>query len=55
MVFLNGKKILEKMKQDKLVLSMSLRIGMGNPAIEVARKMGFDYIYVVGVTYGLFH
>ena len=46
MVLLNGKKILEKMKQDKLVLSLSLRVGMGNPAIEVARKMGFDYIYV---------
>ncbi|MEA2089669.1 MAG: aldolase/citrate lyase family protein, partial [Thermoproteota archaeon] len=33
------------MKRDELVLSMSLRVGMGNPAIEVASKLGFDYVY----------
>jgi 4-hydroxy-2-oxoheptanedioate aldolase len=45
-VVLNGKKILDKLRQDELVLSMSLRVGMGNPAIEVAQKMGFDYMYI---------
>ena len=43
---MNGKELLEKMKQDQVVLSMSLRLGMGNPAIEVARKAGFDFIYI---------
>ncbi len=43
---MNGKTLLEKMKNDELVLSMSLRIGMGNPAIEAAKKTGFDYIYI---------
>jgi len=41
----SGKDILEKMKRDELVLSMSLRVGMGNPSIEVASKLGFDYVY----------
>ncbi|MCK4313412.1 hypothetical protein KAW04_01475, partial [Candidatus Bathyarchaeota archaeon] len=36
---------MEKMKRDELVLSMSLRVGMGNPSIEVASKLGFDYVY----------
>lgn len=40
-----GKDVLEKMKRDELVLSMSLRVGMGNPSIEVASKLGFDYVY----------
>lgn len=40
-----GKDVLEKMKRDELVLSMGLRIGMGNPSIEVASKLGFDYVY----------
>ena len=44
-MFLTGKDILEKMKRDELVLSMSLRVGMGNPSIEVASKLGFDYVY----------
>ncbi|MGD8566138.1 MAG: aldolase/citrate lyase family protein [Candidatus Bathyarchaeota archaeon] len=43
---MNGKTILEKMRRDELVLSMSLRIGMGNPSIEVAGRLGFDYVYV---------
>ena len=42
---MSGKDVLEKMKRNELVLSMSLRVGMGNPSIEVARKLGFDYIY----------
>jgi len=41
----SGKDVLEKMKHDKLVLSMSLRVGMGNSSIEVAGKLGFDYVY----------
>jgi len=41
----SGKDVLEKMKRDELVLSMSLRVGMGNPSIEVASKLGFDYVY----------
>jgi 4-hydroxy-2-oxoheptanedioate aldolase len=44
-IFVNGKDVLEKMKRDELVLSMSLRVGMGNPSIEVASKLGFDYVY----------
>jgi 4-hydroxy-2-oxoheptanedioate aldolase len=40
-----GKDVLEKMKRDELVLSMSLRVGMGNPSIEVASKFGFDCVY----------
>lgn len=44
-VFMNGKDVSEKMKRDELVLSMSLRVGMGNPSIEVAGKLGFDYVY----------
>ena len=44
-MFVNGKDVLEKMKRDELVLSMSLRVGMGNPSIEVASKLGFDYVY----------
>lgn len=44
-MFVGGKDVLEKMKRDKLVLSMSLRVGMGNPSIEVAGKLGFDYVY----------
>jgi len=43
---MNGKTVLEKMKQDRLVLSMSLRVGMGNPSIEVASKLGFDFLYL---------
>ena len=43
---MNGRDLLEKMRRDELVLSMSLRVGMGNPAIEVARKTGFDFIYI---------
>lgn len=43
---MNGKDLLEKMRRDELVLSMSLRIGMGNPAIEVAKKTGFDFLYI---------
>lgn len=42
---MSAKRVLEKMKRDELVLSMSLRVGMGNPAIEVASKLGFDYVY----------
>ena len=45
-MFMNGKDVLEKMKRDKLVLSMSLRVGMGNPSIEVASKLGFDFVYL---------
>jgi 4-hydroxy-2-oxoheptanedioate aldolase len=45
-ITLNGKDLMEKMKCDEIVLSMSLRVGMGNPAIEVAKKTGFDFIYV---------
>jgi len=46
LVMLVGRKdVLEKMKRDELVLSMSLRVGMGNPSIEVASKLGFDYVY----------
>lgn len=41
----NGKDVLEKMKRDELVLSMSLRVGIGNPSIEVASELGFDYVY----------
>ena len=41
----SGREVLEKMKRDELVLSMSLRVGMGNPSIEVAGKLGFDYVY----------
>ena len=44
-MLVSGKDVLEKMKRDELVLSMSLRIGMGNSSIEVARKLGFDYVY----------
>ena len=44
-IFVSGKDVLEKMKRDELVLSMSLRVGMGNPSIEVASKLGFDYVY----------
>ena len=44
-MFVSGKDVLEKMKRDELVLSMSLRVGMGNPSIEVASKLGFDYVY----------
>ncbi len=44
-MFVSGKDVLEKMKRDELVLSMSLRVGMGNPSIEVAGKLGFDYVY----------
>lgn len=44
--FMTGKKILEKIKNDEVVLSMSLRVGMGNPSIEVAGKTGFDYVYI---------
>jgi 4-hydroxy-2-oxoheptanedioate aldolase len=44
-LFVSGKDVLEKMKRDELVLSMSLRVGMGNPSIEVASKLGFDYVY----------
>lgn len=43
---MNGKELLEKIMQDEIVLSMSLRLGMGNPAIEVAKKAGFDFIYI---------
>ena len=43
---MNGTELLEKMKQNEVVLSMSLRLGMGNPAIEVAKKAGFDFIYI---------
>jgi 4-hydroxy-2-oxoheptanedioate aldolase len=43
---MNGKDLLEKMKGDNLVLSMSLRLGMGVPAIEVAKEAGFDFLYV---------
>ena len=43
---MNGRELLEKMRQDDLVLSMSLRVGMGNPSIEVAKKTGFDFIYI---------
>ena len=43
---MSGKDVLEKMKHDSLVLSMSLRVGMGNPAIEVASKLGFDFVYI---------
>ncbi len=43
---MNGKDLLEKMKRDEVVLSMSLRLGMGNPAIEAAKKTGFDFIYI---------
>ena len=43
---MNGKELLEKMKRDDVVLSMSLRLGMGNPAIEAAKKTGFDFIYI---------
>jgi 4-hydroxy-2-oxoheptanedioate aldolase len=43
---MNGKELLEKLKREEIVLSMSLRLGMGNPAIEAAKKTGFDYIYV---------
>lgn len=43
---MNGKDLLEKMKRNDLVMSMSLRLGMGNPAVEVARKFGFDFLYV---------
>lgn len=42
---LSGKEVLNKIKRDELVLSMSLQVGMGNPAIEVAGKLGFDYVY----------
>jgi len=41
----SGREVLEKMKRDELVLSMSLRVGMVNPSIEVAGKLGFDYVY----------
>jgi hypothetical protein len=34
---MNGRELLERMRRDDLVLSMSLRVGMGNPTIEVAR------------------
>ena len=44
-MFVSGKEVLEKMKRDELVLSMSLRVGMENPSIEVASKLGFDYVY----------
>lgn len=43
---MDGKALLEKMKSKEIVLSMSLRIGMGNPAIEAAKKTGFDFIYI---------
>ena len=43
---MNGKELLDKMKRDEIVLSMSLRLGMGNPAIEVAKRTGFDFIYI---------
>ena len=43
---MNGRELLEKMRRDDLVLSMSLRVGMGNPAIEVARREGFDFVYI---------
>ena len=43
---LNGKDLLKKMKRNDLVMSMSLRLGMGNPAVEVAQKAGFDFLYV---------
>lgn len=43
---LGGKDILDKMKRDELVLSMSLRVGMGNPAIQVAGRLGFDFLYL---------
>ncbi len=41
----SGKDVLEKMKSDELVSSMSVRAGMGNPSVEVAGKLGFDYVY----------
>jgi 4-hydroxy-2-oxoheptanedioate aldolase len=44
-MLVSGKDVLEKMKRNELVLSMSLRVGMGNPSIEVASKLGFDYVY----------
>jgi len=43
---MSGRDVLEKMKRDELVLSMSLRVGMGNPSIEVASKLGFDFVYL---------
>jgi 4-hydroxy-2-oxoheptanedioate aldolase len=42
---MSGKDVLEKMKRDELVISMTVRVGMGNPSIEVAGKLGFDYVY----------
>jgi len=45
-MLMSGKDVLEKMKRDELVLSMSLRVGMGNTSIEVASKLGFDYVYL---------
>lgn len=33
------------MKNNELVLSMILRVGMGNSSIEVAKSLGFDYLY----------
>ena len=44
-MFVSGKDVLEKMRRNDLVLSMNLRVGMGNPSIEVASKLGFDYVY----------
>lgn len=43
---MNGKELVEKMRRNEVVLSMSLRLGMGNPAIEAAKKTGFDFIYI---------
>ena len=43
---MNGRELLERIRRDDLVLSMSLRVGIGNPAIEVARREGFDFIYI---------
>jgi 4-hydroxy-2-oxoheptanedioate aldolase len=44
-MLVSGKDVLEKMKREELVFSMSLRVGLGNPSIEVASKLGFDYVY----------
>lgn len=44
-MLMSGKDISRKMKTDELVLSMSLRVGMGNPSIGVASKLGFDFVY----------
>lgn len=39
------------MRRDELVLSISLRVGMGNPSIEVASRLGFDFEHgVLGIS-----